>query len=175
MSCDMSESDANIREKFHKLARVGSLSLPSQPESEWDPVISIGTAADLVGLSVSALRKYEKEGLLIYHRADNNRRLLCQADIKRIKLIKYMIKDIGLNSEGIRRILALLPCWDLKLCPPKKKSRCQAVHNSELPCWMINQHDGKHRSQHCRTCEIYRYGAYCAVTMKMLLHHIDDH
>ena len=170
----MARTDAKLREKFHKLAGGGTLATPSQPETEWEPAISIGIAASMVELSVSALRKYEKEGLLIFHRTPSGRRLLCQADVKRIKLIKHMIKDIGLNMEGIRRILSLLPCWDLKLCPAKKQARCPARHNSEQPCWMVEDRHKFCRTQSCRKCEVYRYGAYCAVTMKMLLHHIDE-
>ena len=60
----MTPNDDNIRENFHNLLEEGN------SRSEWEPVISIGTAARKVGLSVSALRKYEKEGLLIYYRTD---------------------------------------------------------------------------------------------------------
>ena len=165
----MSQSDGNIREKFHKLARQEPSANEADRVPDWEPVISIGTAAKLVNLSVSALRKYEKEGLLIYHRTESGRRILCQADIKRIKMIKHMIGDLGLNVEGIRRLLALLPCWDLKLCSKTKKKSCQAVTDAGRPCWMIKEASAN-CGHDCRQCEVYRYGAYCAVTMKMLLH-----
>ena len=40
-----------------------------------DPVIPIGTLAEKVGLSVSAVRKYEKDGLIIAHRTSSGHRL----------------------------------------------------------------------------------------------------
>ena len=166
----MAKSDGNIREKFHKLARQTPSSGEADRVPDWEPVISIGTAAKLVNLSVSALRKYEKEGLLIFHRSDSGHRILCQADLKRIKMIKHMIGDLGLNLEGIRRLLALLPCWDLKLCTRNEKRSCQAVTDAGRPCWMIKDARADGNGQDCRLCEVYRYGAYCAVTMKMLLH-----
>jgi len=39
-----------------------------------DPVIAIGTLAEKVGLSVSAIRKYELAGLIISHRAASGHR-----------------------------------------------------------------------------------------------------
>ncbi|MHC5081497.1 MAG: MerR family transcriptional regulator [Planctomycetota bacterium] len=39
-----------------------------------DPVMSIGTLSKKLGLSVSALRKYETGGLLIPHRTDSGHR-----------------------------------------------------------------------------------------------------
>jgi MerR family transcriptional regulator/heat shock protein HspR len=170
----MVKSDKTIRQRFHELALTDQITGPPDPAAEWEPVISIGTAAAMAGLSVSSLRKYENEGLLIYHRTATGRRLLCRADIKRINMIQHLINDVGLNIEGIRRLLALLPCWDLKLCSPKNKKKCKAPHDVLRPCWMVRETEGSQSGHHCRTCEVYRYGAYCAVTMKMLVHGTDS-
>ena len=77
-----------------------------------DPVISIGILADKVGLSVSAIRKYERAGLIFSHRTNSGHRMFSFEDIERIKIIQYMIKVLGFNIEGIRRLQSLLPCWD---------------------------------------------------------------
>ncbi len=169
----VARSDGRLREKFHKIA-FDSDGSKSDPRTDWEPVISIGTAAGMVGLSPSALRKYEKEGLLIYHRTETGRRLLGRADIKRIRMIRHMIDDLGLNIEGIRRLLALLPCWDLKLCTPSQKASCSAARDGRRPCWAAGHSPCARSGEDCRECEVYRYGAYCAVTMKMLLHPVDD-
>lgn len=185
----MKRSDKPVREKFHKLARMGDARI-AEPSgradqksqvygsdvrlTDWEPLISIGTAAAQVGLSVSALRKYEKEGLLIYHRSESGRRMLCRADVKRIQMIKHMMQDLGLNVAGILRILSLLPCWDLRLCTPGEKRACRAPYNDAKPCWTVRAEESSDDCPVCRECEVYRYGAYCAVTMKSLLHHLDD-
>jgi MerR family transcriptional regulator/heat shock protein HspR len=166
----MRESRKNVRQKFRKLVEGRRTGPGGEAATDWEPVISIGTAARKVGLSVAALRKYEKEGLLIYSRTETGRRLLCQADIKRIGMIQHMIRDLGLNIEGVRRLLALLPCWDLKLCSEKDRKRCPAVEDALHPCWMVHPTRCTSKGHECRECEVYRYGAYCAVTMKMLLH-----
>ena len=170
----MVDSDLDLIDKFQRLATETSSGGEVQSTSDWEPVISIGTAAKLVGLSVSALRKYEKEGFLMYHRSETGRRLLCRADIRRIEKIKHMINEIGLNIEGIRRLLALLPCWELKQCSMEDRKRCVAVRDIKQPCWMINRTQCRKRDIDCRLCEVYRYGIYCAITMKLLVREIDD-
>jgi len=170
----MDHTDPDIREKFQRLTRESSIIDGDRNITDWEPVISIGTAAKMVDLSVSALRKYEKAGLLIYYRSDTGRRLLCRSDIKRIEMVQHLINTVGLNIEGIRRLLALLPCWDLKNCLPEDKKKCEAVQNNVHPCWMIKQSECVARGLDCRQCDVYRFGAYCAVTMKMLLHSTGD-
>ncbi|MEW5994980.1 MAG: MerR family transcriptional regulator [Candidatus Zixiibacteriota bacterium] len=160
--------DRDIREKFHNLSgtveRLG----------DWEPVISIGTAAAKVGLSVSALRKYEKEGLLIFYRSGAGRRLLSWADIELIKIIQHLISELGLNIEGIRRLLALLPCWKLKPCSDSEKAVCGAARDPMRPCWMVNRSMCRQQGVDCRECHVYRRGAYCTEIMKSLLFDIDE-
>jgi len=138
---------------------------------EWhEPIISIGTAAAKVGLSVSALRKYEREGLLIFYRTKTGRRMLSQADLKRIDVIQHLVKHLGLNMEGIRRLLAILPCWKLKPCTTEERDKCPAYLDSVKPCWMLHDSECRNSGVDCLACNVYRYGAYFAEDIKTLLH-----
>lgn len=101
----------------------------AQPEMD-DPLISIGVLARNVGLSVSAVRKYENQGLLVAHRTDSGHRLFSHEDISRVRNIQHMIQDLGLNIEGIRRMQSLLPCWDLLPCPAKTPKNCPAYKDN---------------------------------------------
>ena len=166
----MTSINERSREKFHNLISESDIADCGITDADWEAVISIGTAAQLVGLSVSALRKYEAEGLLIFHRTPTGRRLLSRADIDRVKMIQHLINGIGLNMEGIRRILALLPCWDLKPCPDEDRDKCQATIDHSMPCWMNNETECKAKGIDCRECKVYRCGAYAATVMKTLLH-----
>ena len=156
-----------MKEKFHKLVEL------EEPNTDWEPVISIGTAANIVKLSPSALRKYEKEGLLIFYRTESGRRLLSLADLKRLRMIQRMIKGVGLNMEGIRRLLALLPCWQIKPCENgcnyETNCSCEAHTNTTVPCWMIENKACGQEKKNCRDCNVYRYGAYATDIMKELL------
>jgi MerR family transcriptional regulator, heat shock protein HspR len=163
-----------IGEQLRKLALCDHLAEAHESEVDWEPVISIGVAASRAGLSVSCLRKYEKEGLLIYHRTETGRRLLCRADIDRIDTIGYLINDTGLNFEGIRRLLALLPCWDLRSCSQKDRRKCSATYDVRRPCWMIRGPEHATVGGVCRQCEVYRHCAYCTLTANRIVHGVDD-
>ncbi len=169
----MTDFFEKVRENFHNLGLKLFEGDLNGDNIDYQPVISIGTAANMVGLSVSALRKYEREGLLIFFRSNTGRRLLSYSDLRRIKMIQQLINDIGLNIEGIRRLLALLPCWELKPCSVEEKEICPAFVDPVSPCWMLEDSVCARKGADCKLCSVYRYGAYCADTMKSIVHHLD--
>ncbi len=138
-----------------------------------DPVISIGILAQKVGLSVSAVRKYESEGLIVAHRTPSGHRLFSHEDISRVNNIHHMIQDLGLNLEGIRRMQALLPCWDLRPCNQETRDPCPAYNDNTRPCWMIKGLDCAPQGNECRQCEVYRFGSLCTQDIKNLLYDQD--
>jgi MerR family transcriptional regulator/heat shock protein HspR len=135
-----------------------------------DPVISIGTLATKVNLSVSAIRKYEEEGLVISHRIDSGHRMFSYEDIARIQAIQHLIKDLGLNIEGIRRMQALLPCWDFLPCKKKDRNNCAAFKDNTKSCWMIKDAHCTLQGNECRNCIIYRFGSLYTEDIKELLY-----
>lgn len=141
--------------------------MPSPTE---DPVISIGVLAERVGLSVSAVRKYENEGLILAHRGEGGRRLFCHDDIARIRHIQHLIQDLGLNIEGIRRMQALIPCWELLPCEPEVRGRCPAYAERTRPCWAIKGLECARQGNACRRCAVYRLGSLCTDDIKLLVH-----
>ena len=138
-----------------------------------DPVISIGTLAKKVGLSVSAIRKYEEDGLIISHRSDSGHRLFSYEDIERLRTIQHLIKNLGFNIEGIRRMEAILPCWDLPSCNEEIRDICLAFKGSTKPCWMIKDAHCTLQGNECRKCEVYRFGTLHTESIKELLHNSD--
>ena len=139
-----------------------------------DPLISIGVLAQQVGLSVSAVRKYENEGLIIAHRTASGHRLFSQEDIYRVRNIHHLIQDLGLNIEGIRRMQALLPCWELLPCSEETRESCPAYQNSARPCWTIKGLDCAPQGNECRACAVYRFGSLCTEDIKQVLHDKTD-
>jgi MerR family transcriptional regulator/heat shock protein HspR len=140
----------------------------SQRETD-DPVMAIGVLAQRVGLSVSAVRKYEAEGLIIAHRTDSGHRLFSHEDITRVRNIQHMIHG-GLNIEGIRRMQALLPCWDLLPCTAETRKTCPAYQENTRPCWTIKGLDCAPQGNECRQCVVYRFGSLCTEDIKRLVH-----
>ncbi|MFH2205006.1 MAG: MerR family transcriptional regulator [Elusimicrobiota bacterium] len=135
-----------------------------------DPVISIGTLAAKTGLSVSAIRKYEAEGLLIPYRTPTGNRLFSHEDMDRIKIIRHMIQELGLNMEGIRRLQALLPCWEVAECSKKRRGACAAYKGSSKPCWMIKGGNCSPKGNECRSCVVYRFGSQCTEDIKGIVY-----
>ena len=75
----------------------------SEPNIEGVYVISV--ASKMLSMHPQTLRKYERGGLVRPSRTDGMLRLYSQDDIARLKLIKYLVDDLGLNLAGVRLIL----------------------------------------------------------------------
>jgi len=66
----------------------------------------IGEAARRVGVSASALRTWEREGLLRPARSDGRYRLYSDADLDHLRSIRRLREVDRLNAPGIRRVLS---------------------------------------------------------------------
>lgn len=69
---------------------------------------SIGDLASRTGLSVSAIRFYEKKGLITPDRNAGNQRRYEGADIRRLSFI-LIAQQIGLTIEQIKEVMTQLP------------------------------------------------------------------
>ena len=69
-------------------------------------VYGITVAAELTGMSVQALRLYERKGLLEPTRTAGGTRRYSDTDIARLRRIGVLIND-GINLTGIARVLGL--------------------------------------------------------------------
>ena len=135
------------------------------------PIISIGTLAERLGVSVSTIRNYETEGLIISHRTQSGRRHFSMEDIKRIRIIQHLIQEVGLNIEGIRRLQAMLPCWEILPCKEGDQTECRAFKDKKKPCWMIKDLGcASGEIEKCRNCIVYRFGSQCIEDIKELVH-----
>jgi MerR family transcriptional regulator/heat shock protein HspR len=65
-----------------------------------------------------------------------------------------MIHEQGLNQEGLRRLLALLPCWEIKGCAPDAQNGCTAWIDRTTPCWELARRTCA-QAKHCSECEVY--------------------
>lgn len=70
--------------------------------------LSIGDLAMRTGLSVSAIRFYEKKGLVTPDRNDGNQRRYEGSDIRRLSFI-LIAQQIGLTIDQIKEVMASLP------------------------------------------------------------------
>jgi MerR family transcriptional regulator/heat shock protein HspR len=136
-------------------------------EFNTESVYTIGVAARLLGVSVHLLRVYEKEGLILCERTETGRRMYSDLEIEKVRCIRRMINEDGMNFEGIRRMLALVPCWKLRKCTTHEKNSCQAVHNSNRPCWATPE-KCSHPLDNCRDCVVYRSTVDCNMVKELI-------
>jgi len=126
-----------------------------------NPKYTISSAANLLSISVHTLRMYEKEGLIIPFKKESGQRLYSDMDIERIKCIRHTINEDKINIEGIRRILALIPCWAIVNCSESDRESCEVYNSHTKPCWMIKHKDNFCAGKDCRECEVYRSFGTC--------------
>ena len=68
----------------------------------------ISVAARLLNMHPQTLRKYERFGLVNPTRTLGIRRLYSNEDIARLKAIKFLVDEIGLNLAGVELALQLV-------------------------------------------------------------------
>ena len=117
------------------------------------PVYTIGTAAEVLNVHPRTLRLYEDGGLVRPARK-NNRRFYSAHDLEWISCIRYLLHEKGLNQEGLRRLLALIPCWEIQGCAPEARASCPALQDRSAPCWDLARR-ADDRTNQCFECQVY--------------------
>src|SRR5512135_2291576 len=67
----------------------------------------ISVAARLLGMHPQTLRKYERLGLIQPTRTIGSMRLYSREELERLKLIKRLVDDAGINLAGVQRLLSI--------------------------------------------------------------------
>ena len=73
-----------------------------------EPCFVISVAARMVGLHAQTLRHYERVGLIWPSRSQGRRRLYSVADLERLRRLKALTEDMGVNLAGAEVALKLL-------------------------------------------------------------------
>jgi MerR family transcriptional regulator/heat shock protein HspR len=119
------------------------------------PLYTLGIASQLSQIPAHSIRQYIDEGLIIPFKLESKRHLFSRNDIDRLKLIRNMIRDRGLNFSGVRALMAMIPCWSIRGCSEKVRGSCGAYTENFLPCWMASHKGTLCKNMHCRDCEVY--------------------
>ena len=67
----------------------------------------ISVAARMLGMHPQTLRKYERLGLVQPTRTIGSMRLYSREELERLKLIKRLVDDGGINLAGVQRLLSI--------------------------------------------------------------------
>jgi len=79
----------------------------AMPVDRNDPCFAISIAARMVGLHAQTLRYYERAGLVRPSRSSGRNRLYSQRDVERLRQIRRLTDDLGLNLAGVEVILRM--------------------------------------------------------------------
>ena len=89
------------------------------------PLYALKVAASRIGLSPRTLRLYEEAGLIAPARTGgNDQRLYSDQDLHWLRCIRDMIHEEGLTVVAIRRLLDLIPCWEIRHCAAQQALSC---------------------------------------------------
>jgi MerR family transcriptional regulator, heat shock protein HspR len=85
--------------------------------SIFDPLVDrdlyfISMAARMLDMHPQTLRKYERLGLVRPSRTIGSMRLYSRGELERLRLIKRLVDDAGINLAGVRRLLSISDALD---------------------------------------------------------------
>ena len=72
-----------------------------------DELIFISTAARMLGMHPQTLRKYERLGLVRPARTIGSMRLYSRDEIERLRFIKRLVEELGINLAGVQQLLEI--------------------------------------------------------------------
>jgi MerR family transcriptional regulator/heat shock protein HspR len=73
--------------------------------TQHDELYFISMAARELGMHPQTLRKYERLGLVQPTRTIGSVRVYSRSEIDRLRLIKHLVEDTGVNLAGVQRLL----------------------------------------------------------------------
>ena len=65
----------------------------------------ISMAAEMLGMHPQTLRKYERLGLVQPTRTVGSMRVYDRGELERLRLIKHLVDELGINLAGVQRLL----------------------------------------------------------------------
>jgi len=72
-----------------------------------DDLYFISVAARMLGMHPQTLRKYERLGLVQPSRTIGSMRLYSRDELERLRIIKRLVDDGGINLAGVQRLLSI--------------------------------------------------------------------
>jgi len=139
---------------------------------KYEAVLTIGTVAKKLNVSVQTLRLYEQEGLILSAKTNGGRRMYSMHDLERLQCIRDMITKHRLNLSGIKQMMSMIPCWEYKGGLDEDCRNCPVYYESNGPCWTRGDVGPKCQEVDCRDCPVYRLEVSCDKIKEVVFGHI---
>lgn len=114
----------------------------------------IGIVAEILDIHPRTLRIYEQEGLIKPARR-GGKRYYSNNDLQWLKCLRRLLADDGLNIAGIKKLLTIAPCWEIRNCGEEHRRSCPVILNFPVPCWDLVPRSCTEKGQVCAECEVY--------------------
>jgi DNA-binding transcriptional MerR regulator len=121
---------------------------------DYKAVYPIGIVAELLSIHPRTLRIYEREGLIKPARR-SGKRFFSNNDIKWLRCLRKLIHEDGLNIAGIKKLLTLASCWEIRRCSEEERKSCPAMLEFPVPCWELKPKACLDKELDCRNCDVY--------------------
>lgn len=118
------------------------------------PIFPISVAAKLLDVHPRTLRIYEEEGLLKPVRK-GNKRFFSNDDIDWVRCLRKLIHEEGISIPGVKKLLELTPCWQIKKCPDDIRKACTAYIDITTPCWQQAKAYCAREPSQCESCDVF--------------------
>jgi len=102
---------------------------------DWEskPRYVISIAARMIGIEAHTLRYYERLGLVQPERSNGNIRLYSEEDIDRLRYIKALMCDCGVNMAGVEVVLKLMQMMkDMQRQLEEMEKKVKIIGESEI-------------------------------------------
>ncbi len=132
---------------------------------------SITEAADILCISIPTLRMYEREGLVIPSRRPSGHRAYTESDLDRIRCYRQAITRDKITIAHLKRLLSLIPCWEINHCTESSRAACKAYPSRQVPCWEITGKTWQSLCGECRECEVYKRSQDAGELVRMIAEH----
>jgi MerR family transcriptional regulator/heat shock protein HspR len=94
--------------RINSYTRIGARLIQGNDRMALEPdVYLISVAARMLGMHPQTLRKYERLGLVQPVRTVGSMRLYSRDELERLKVIKRLVDDGGVNLAGVQRLLSV--------------------------------------------------------------------
>lgn len=137
---------------------------PAEPQRCY----SISEAADILCISVPTLRMYEREGLVIPSRRESGHRAYTEKQLERIRCYRLTMARDKITIAHLKRLLSLIPCWEINHCAEADRANCKAYPSREKPCWEATGKTWQELGAKCLECEVYKRSQDTAELVRMI-------
>ena len=86
----------------------------------------IGVIAEILDVHPRTLRIYEEENLITPARR-GGKRFYSNTDLRWLKCLRYLLEEKGLNIASVRKLLKMVPCYEIVDCPQLDREDCPAL------------------------------------------------